>query len=664
MRIFDVISLEGLSFKDAEGKEITKDTFLSAASEGKVKRLRTTIAATHAGRTTKNNMLYMPAKVRAGVASWTMPFPKPVLLHHNEESDPIGRVIGARYVDTSHLVPHGILGTFKFQNKTIKDFVDGDVSTKQTVAIVNELWKSGILADKSYKGLGYIEITTLISDLAAIEKILDGRFLTGSIGASTNSALCNIPECFTDWAASAEGPCNHRPGKEYEGIKCLLVAGDLEYGEYSHVNGPADDLSSIIGFSAAEAIMDSIQQEPTILDKVPLIILTDSENKEAPVPDTFKAILEDPDLEGKENVLKDLETLKAILAKPDTEALPCLVKEFPAVPEEQMKVLLEKVKPLPTVDDKATTLINEILEIEWNENLFDYDTNWDELEKEDAGFKDAKLSTAQRNKLSKSTFCGPGRSFPVPDLAHVTAARRLIGRAKVSSSTKARILACVNRKAKALGEKKRKSEDSMKTSEPTTPAPVQIPEPQKPSENEKQQIAVLTESLAKESEASKLLDSQNKELTTQLTCLRKELKATYSDNEQLQDQLIKLNLKLRDSRVQFATMATSLAEKTVKDAAYQADLSKKSLDELETTIKMVLDNVDIAKVVDKLVDNGLTNVNPTKPVEDPTLLAAKLKDKVEKDREAEIMKQHTRIFIEDGPQAAADYLKWMRVVKS
>jgi hypothetical protein len=65
--------------------------------------------------------------------------------------------------------------------------------------------------------------------------------------------------------------------------------------------------------------------------------------------------------------------------------------------------------------------------------------------------EDAKLSAAQRKKLKGSTFCGPGRSFPVPDCAHVTAARRLIGRAKVSSSTKSKILSCVSRKAKAMG---------------------------------------------------------------------------------------------------------------------------------------------------------------------------------------------------------------------
>ena len=63
----------------------------------------------------------------------------------------------------------------------------------------------------------------------------------------------------------------------------------------------------------------------------------------------------------------------------------------------------------------------------------------------------AKLSTKQRKKLKKSTFCGPGRSFPVNDCAHYTAALRLLNRSKYSSSTKKRIRACINRKGKKLG---------------------------------------------------------------------------------------------------------------------------------------------------------------------------------------------------------------------
>lgn len=45
----------------------------------------------------------------------------------------------------------------------------------------------------------------------------------------------------------------------------------------------------------------------------------------------------------------------------------------------------------------------------------------------------------------------PGRSFPVNDCAHYTAALRLLGRSKYSDSTKKKIRACINRRGKKLG---------------------------------------------------------------------------------------------------------------------------------------------------------------------------------------------------------------------
>ena len=62
-----------------------------------------------------------------------------------------------------------------------------------------------------------------------------------------------------------------------------------------------------------------------------------------------------------------------------------------------------------------------------------------------------KLSTKERKKLKKSTFCGPGRSFPVPDCQHVATAKAYLGRSKFSESTKKKIAACINRRAKQLG---------------------------------------------------------------------------------------------------------------------------------------------------------------------------------------------------------------------
>ena len=69
---------------------------------------------------------------------------------------------------------------------------------------------------------------------------------------------------------------------------------------------------------------------------------------------------------------------------------------------------------------------------------------------------DATLTAEQRKGLKSNTFCGPDRSFPCPDCAHVTAARRLIGRYK-GPGKKSTILACVNRKAKSMGCDKSKN---------------------------------------------------------------------------------------------------------------------------------------------------------------------------------------------------------------
>jgi hypothetical protein len=62
-----------------------------------------------------------------------------------------------------------------------------------------------------------------------------------------------------------------------------------------------------------------------------------------------------------------------------------------------------------------------------------------------------KLTTKDRKKMSKGTFCGPNRSFPVNDCQHASTAKAFLGRSKFSASAKAKIAACINRRAKALG---------------------------------------------------------------------------------------------------------------------------------------------------------------------------------------------------------------------
>jgi hypothetical protein len=60
----------------------------------------------------------------------------------------------------------------------------------------------------------------------------------------------------------------------------------------------------------------------------------------------------------------------------------------------------------------------------------------------------ARLTAGQRKKLPKSTFAGPGRSFPIPDKKHAKAALMLINKAPAGARSKIRAKA----KAKLRGK--------------------------------------------------------------------------------------------------------------------------------------------------------------------------------------------------------------------
>ena len=74
------------------------------------------------------------------------------------------------------------------------------------------------------------------------------------------------------------------------------------------------------------------------------------------------------------------------------------------------------------------------------------------IKKLESCLEEAKtLTTKDRKKLKKGTFCGPNRSFPVNDCRHAATAKAYLGRSKFSKSTKKKIAACINRRAKQLG---------------------------------------------------------------------------------------------------------------------------------------------------------------------------------------------------------------------
>lgn len=79
---------------------------------------------------------------------------------------------------------------------------------------------------------------------------------------------------------------------------------------------------------------------------------------------------------------------------------------------------------------------------------------WETIaEYEGYSVEEAKLSYASRKELPKSAFCGPDRTYPAHDAAHVRNGLARIGTfgGKLPPAVKAKILACLKRRAKRFG---------------------------------------------------------------------------------------------------------------------------------------------------------------------------------------------------------------------
>ena len=192
------------SLYDGKNRE-TKFTTVTDARNADVESLIVIIEATHDGKT-ENFTEYVGEKMRKSAPSWTNPHNKPVLKHHQSSSgDPIGRVIKAEYGDS----------------------------------VTNPDSKT-------------IFLTMEINEEDAIDKFLDGRFSTVSIGARVKEITCQI--CDREILKNGfPNFCGHWLGEQYkkvvktpsgkdkeEMVTCYWTIGECTYYEVSVVNTPAD----------------------------------------------------------------------------------------------------------------------------------------------------------------------------------------------------------------------------------------------------------------------------------------------------------------------------------------------------------------------------------------------------------------------------------------
>lgn len=101
--------------------------------------------------------------------------------------------------------------------------------------------------DKEADGSAFVRLQVAITDPVAIEKVLDKRYLTGSVGGRAGKAICSISG--EDLAVeSSDGRPKlpkFRRGQVYKGRLAFVDMQDISFKEYSFVNQPADSKSSV-----------------------------------------------------------------------------------------------------------------------------------------------------------------------------------------------------------------------------------------------------------------------------------------------------------------------------------------------------------------------------------------------------------------------------------
>jgi hypothetical protein len=112
--------------------------------------------------------------------------------------------------------------------------------------------------DKEEDGSAFVRLQIAITDPVAIQKVLDKRYLTGSVGGRAGKAVCSISGDDLASESGAKAPVTkYKRGQVYKGKLAYIDMQDISFKEYSFVNQPADSKSSVRAIKPAGS--DSIQ---------------------------------------------------------------------------------------------------------------------------------------------------------------------------------------------------------------------------------------------------------------------------------------------------------------------------------------------------------------------------------------------------------------------
>jgi hypothetical protein len=381
--------------------------------------LRAKVRMTYAGLKTKNRAVYLPDEHFRSAHTFLSPYPKPIQVHHDDYSDPIGRVIDVRYVNTTEqatLVDSRVKDVMKVFSQVgrMKDAVAEKKARLGTVSTFLDLSKNG-----AYKGVGHILGLWEVTDPDAIQKLLDGRYLTVSTGMMPQNAFCNVCAIegeLTDWAHDF---CDHDRGTLYDGVECVAVPMNYEWEEVSPVNHPAAPLSQVIevghGLSFSDALQKTQEEKLTRQDGLffDVCLVNRDKTRAISIRDGSNTALPSLITASRSPLAEAPPEAKHRQIPVDTQVL--LHKN--TVASKKDAVIVEKSIPTKEVTKTvAITLLS--LSEDTNENydaiakLLDEDT--------------ARLTGDLLGELDNSVFIGADRTFPVPDKAHGEAIRQLL----------------------------------------------------------------------------------------------------------------------------------------------------------------------------------------------------------------------------------------------
>lgn len=590
------------------GKRSFFETKDSASETGY--SLITKVRMTFSGLPTKNRAIYLPDQMFKGVESWTSPFNKPVQKHHDDYKDPIGRVLDAKYVDTSgqaaQVDARVISAMAPFRDKQER---------KQRKFESVQIFQDIANANKNYMGVGHIIGLWKITSPEDIKKVQDGRLLTVSTSFTPEGAYCS--QCardgeLTDWRFQ---DCDHHRGEVVDGYEVLAIPYGFEYHECSFVNDPAavharvlehgDDISFADAYNKdAFGIPHELIVDPVIVHNDRAFRLSDS--VEVSIPTRLSA---DDSSFSKQKIQK--------------------IKDNSNSEGDSQRIDMNKFSEL--TKDSASN----------------YEAIAKHLEE-----GSSRLTGDLLRELEDSVFIGPNRTFPVKDEAHVKAIRALLESVE-DSEAKADLLEVLQDAEGRLTKK----EDSDK--QPEEDATSEVPAKEEDSAEQPEEDATETVTLEKDAyEALQAAAEKVADLEASRDMLKKRidsLKDEVKSLEALNSDLLREKKERLANQLVDAQIAKGF---TVNDRNEKVEaLKRRSIESLKDSLEDLKEN------------DGTARIPSGEPVDSP-LNPEKDNNQEGQEQDSAVLEKYSAIIdrffdLKYGPrgQSAADsYLREQKIL--